>query len=357
MAEILGTVASGFAVVSLAIQVAETIHKLKTFHSLMQSAPADIIFAIEELEALSIVLKDVDHSMQEQLFLDPRVKGAVMRSWRLCKVAVDGLASIVVSLEEGLGKGKGKIRGSFRVAMKKGEMDDFRRKIESAKATMQLANQIYYHATQNQRWESLERDVLTLRRSQEQTHGIIEREVVQIRTLVMAGPRLSGTCPQKRLGRVNSVEITEECGGEDIDECPEKHVAIRHHQKPPHRSGEKKDGRRFFSGQLSIVLSSDEHSTTTSVSFGLPRWICARRFELRMMKSRQGWDQSFRSYRMVSYDAKVFDYCMHGNVAALQQLFANGQASPFEIDPDGRSPLHVSSTKKNTRARTSLDFH
>lgn len=124
MAEILGTVTSGFAVVSLAIQVAETIHKLKTFHSLMQSAPADILFAIEELETLSMVLEDVDRSMQEQLFLDPRVKGAVMKSWRLCKVTVDGLVSLVGSLEEGLGKGKRKMSGSLRVAMKKGEMDE-----------------------------------------------------------------------------------------------------------------------------------------------------------------------------------------------------------------------------------------
>jgi len=46
---------------------------------------------------------------------------------------------------------------------------------------------------------------------------------------------------------------------------------------------------------------------------------------------------------MVSYDAKVFDYCMEGDVAGLQKLFASGQASPFEKDPEGRTPLHVSS--------------
>ncbi|KAH6711298.1 hypothetical protein BKA61DRAFT_692914 [Leptodontidium sp. MPI-SDFR-AT-0119] len=347
MAEILGTVASGFAVVSLAIQVAETIHKLKSFHSLMQSAPADILFAIEELETLSMVLEDVDRSMQEQLFLDPRVKGAVMRSWRLCKVAVDGLVSLMGGLEEG--PGKGKLRGSLRVAMKKGEMDDFRKKIESAKTTMQLANQIYYQATQSQRWESLERDVLNLRRSHEQTHSIIEREVVQIRTLVMTSPKISGIYSQ---GTIEGVDVADNVKGRedtDFDVTPEKPNVIRRRWKPQQQSRGKKDGRKFFSGLLSIVLSADEHNMTTSVSFGLPRWIYARRFELRMMKSRQGWDQSFRSYRTVSYDAKVFDYCMHGNVVALQQLFASGQASPFEIDPDGRTPLHYAALYAHSR--------
>ncbi|KAH7319434.1 hypothetical protein BKA65DRAFT_102195 [Rhexocercosporidium sp. MPI-PUGE-AT-0058] len=338
MAEVLGTVASGFAIVSLAIQIAETIHKLKAFHSLMQSAPSDILLAIEELETLSMVLEDVDRSMQDQLFLDPRVKSAVMRSWRLCKGAVDGLVGLVGRLEEGLGKGKGKIRAGFRVAMKKGEIDDFRKRIESAKTTMQLANQIYYQATQSQRWESLERDVLDLRRSHEQNHSIIEREVVQIRTLVLKTPRWSGACSKKMIGSINALD--EEGEDEDFDGTLEKHNTILRCRKTQQQPRGKKDGRKFFSGLLAIVISADEHNTTTSVSFELPRWIYARRFELRLMKSRQGWDQSFRSYRTVSYGAKVFDCCIYGDVVALQQLFASGEASPFEIDPDGRTPLH-----------------
>lgn len=223
---------------------------------------------------------------------------------------------------------------------------------------MQLANQIYYQATQNQRWESLERDVLNLRRSHEQTHSIIEREVVQIRTLVTVFPKVSGPYSKGTIEDINAADDDKGSEDEDFDVTPEKPNVIRRRWKPQQQSRGKKDGRKFFSGLLSIVLFADEHNTTTSVSFGLPRWIYARRFELRMMKSRQGWDQSFRSYSTVSHDAKVFDYCMHGNVAALQQLFASGQASPFEIDPDGRTPLHVSSTKSRLAniSRLSLTF-
>jgi len=59
------------------------------------------------------------------------------------------------------------------------------------------------------------------------------------------------------------------------------------------------------------------------------------------MKSCRGWDQSLRSYRRVSQDAEVFQFCMTGNVTGLQRLFEDRQASPFEMDPEGRTPLHV----------------
>lgn len=124
MAEALGAVASGFAVVSLAIQVAETINKMRNFYSLMQSAPADILFAIKELETLSLILEDVDRSVQEQVFLDPKAKLGVMRSWRLCKTATQGLVALVEKLEDNLGGARGKMRAKIGVAMKKGEMDE-----------------------------------------------------------------------------------------------------------------------------------------------------------------------------------------------------------------------------------------
>ena len=224
----------------------------------------------------------------------------------------------------------------------------FRSKIESAKTTLQLANQIYYQAVQRKKWESLEQDILDLRRSHERHHSIMESEVVQIRSFAMTRPSPS----QKLLGSIGAVEDTEHVQEEDVAEISKntcnfrsRQTNLQHHQLKTYA------GMNLMSGLLSYALAADAHNKTASVSFTLPNWICARRFELRLMKSQQGWDQSFRSYRMVSYDAKVFDYCMDGDVAGLQKLFASGQASPFETDPDGRTPLHVSCTcsKQDTK--------
>jgi len=43
MAEALGVIASGISVVSLAIQIAECVQKLRNFCSLMRDAPRDVL--------------------------------------------------------------------------------------------------------------------------------------------------------------------------------------------------------------------------------------------------------------------------------------------------------------------------
>ncbi|KAH7317327.1 hypothetical protein BKA65DRAFT_557532 [Rhexocercosporidium sp. MPI-PUGE-AT-0058] len=200
MAELLGVVSSGMAVVSLAIQAAESIEKLKSFYSLIQSAPEDILFAIDELETLSMVFEEVDRSMQQQLFLDPRVKVTVLRSFRLCRSSGDGLKSLVDGLHAEVMKRKR--RGSFKVALKAEKIKDFVKKLENTKGMMILANQMYYQAVQNQKWESLERDMDELKASHRQHHN----EVVEIQSVVTQR-RLNA---KRAVGQLEGGEVEEE---------------------------------------------------------------------------------------------------------------------------------------------------
>ena len=153
---------------------------------------------------------------------------------------------------------------------------------------MQLANQIYYQPVQNQRWESLEQDVMGLRRSHERHHSIIEREGVQIRSFVMTSPSADGHCPQSLLGSINAVELDENVNEEDDNEVRKKPCSFPPRQAVRQRHQLKTfAGMNLMSGLLSYALAADGLVTAASVSFALPKWICARRFELRMMKSRQ----------------------------------------------------------------------
>ena len=101
------------------------------------------------------------------------------------------------------------------------------------------------------------------------------------------------------------------------------------------------EGIKKLLGMVDLVIINQGDATLTSISFELPAWLYARRYEICLRRSYQGWDQSFRSYRVISYDAPVLHYSMSGDVAGLQKLFEAGEASPFEVDPDGRTPLHV----------------
>ena len=95
-------------------------------------------------------------------------------------------------------------------------------------------------------------------------------------------------------------------------------------------------------GKLDVVISEKSGSTATTMSLDLPAWIRARRYQFCVEKTVQGWQQVFHSYTIVPFDAPVFKYSMAGDVTGLQHLFDTGQASPFEVDPEGSTPLHVS---------------
>ena len=95
-----------------------------------------------------MVLEDVNRSMQDQIFLDPRVKLVVMKGYRLCRTSGEALSSLVAILQVGLEKGR---RGRVKVALKKDRLEEMGRKLEAAKATLMLANQIYYQAVQSRR--------------------------------------------------------------------------------------------------------------------------------------------------------------------------------------------------------------
>jgi len=231
-----------------------------------------------------------------------------------------------------------------------------RKRLDSAKATMMLANQIYYQAIGTRRWESLEQDILGIRMSNGQHHDAFVREIVDLRSVVghisktMEADRLPTGCTiETRSSAGSAAKETEAASGSD-----EELGAATEFNEPPSGAtfpGRKRQGRtllvqqqgmKFLSGILDIVTANQGKITVTSVSVELPAWIWARRFEIHLLKSCRGWDQQLRYYKQVSYDAQVFDFCMDGNVSGLQQLFERGQASPFEVDPDRRTPLHAS---------------
>jgi hypothetical protein len=327
MAELLGAVASGVGVVSFAFQVTESIQKLKAFYSLVRSAPAEILFLLDELETLSLILEDIDRSCQNELFLDPYTKGVVMRSYRLCQSSGQGLGCLVKELEQGINIGKKS--GGIKLALKKDMIDDLRQRLESAKSTMLLANQVYNRAIQKEHWETQERDMDHLRSDISQLSGVVlsaHMSVEQHASLKSEKSKMAS-------------DMLRTTRGSQEMEC------LNERGKPNRPKATSQTLRRHLFDTVEILIANRGTSTETSIHLNLPRWFLARRYDLCFKKSRQGWDHSLRSYRVIPYDSPVFHYCMAGDVEGLQKLFTSNQSSPFDMDKDGRTPLHVSLCK------------
>jgi len=141
MAELLGVVASGISVASLAIQVVDSVLKLRECWDAIKNAPEDIRYLIDEIETLSLILSDVGNN-ETQGDLPLIGQESAKRSLELCQKGSDILHEVVKGLDDQIGKGK-KI-GGFKAILKKGTIERLRDRLRSAQFMLMLSNQAYY---------------------------------------------------------------------------------------------------------------------------------------------------------------------------------------------------------------------
>ncbi len=92
-------------------------------------------------------------------------------------------------------------------------------------------------------------------------------------------------------------------------------------------------------------LDIDE-SSETDVTFILYPKACARLLGLSYgmlisAKSTAGWQYSIQPFRAVPETALIYDFCRDGNLEGVRSLFKRGEASPWDRDPKGQTPLLV----------------
>ena len=75
-----------------------------------------------------------------------------------------------------------------------------------------------------------------------------------------------------------------------------------------------------------------------------PAWLVNRAWAFHAIRARNGWDFYLRQYNVIPWESPVFEHAIWGNVTGLRDLFDNNQASPWDCDDDGSTPLHVGDT-------------
>lgn len=139
MAE-LGLVASGPGVASFAIQVGDSIMKLKNLWDAVKEAPADIKCLMEEIEALSLVLREIGpiHDSDERSINYP----SGTRCMELCRRSADILESVAKDLDSETRRKKR--MGGIKAVLKNESINKFRDRLRSAQMMLLLSNQTYY---------------------------------------------------------------------------------------------------------------------------------------------------------------------------------------------------------------------
>ncbi len=146
MAEVIGVVASGATIGTLATGVTSSIFKLKSYWDQVQGAPDDIHDLIEELEDLSYLLRDIEDDQRQNpmssLILDST---STSRCLQHCKQGADRLKELTDNLSTDLGaSNKAKKKwASAKVVLKKNQVDRYKAKLERAIRLLSLSHQLY----------------------------------------------------------------------------------------------------------------------------------------------------------------------------------------------------------------------
>ncbi|KAL9632510.1 MAG: hypothetical protein Q9204_003759 [Flavoplaca sp. TL-2023a] len=132
----LSTAGSGFAVVSVTIQLADGIKKLHDFWTSIAEAPEDVKDNLLELRVLSSLLTQIAHNQQRH---DPDPTFADVLSG--CCAKVNRLTTLLEAIEPGFASTSSSIRRwtAVKAVLKQDSLKKFQKRLESLKSTLSLA--------------------------------------------------------------------------------------------------------------------------------------------------------------------------------------------------------------------------
>ena len=143
MAELLGVVAGGAGVLSLAIQLASAIRKVNQYIRSIRDTPREVYELIADLEILADTLAETEHLYNRQA-IDPLTKAAT-RALDLCKELINDLQTLANELEQVLRKSDHRYGWKvIKATTRKRTIEHMRDRVPRALQYLLNANQIYF---------------------------------------------------------------------------------------------------------------------------------------------------------------------------------------------------------------------
>lgn len=148
MAEVFGVAAGAVGVVSLSIQLAESLQKVKAFYASVKNAPLQVAELIEEIEIMQDILSDLEGGSQT-VALSANMKRCIKVAQRASK----GFAKFSEELQASIKKRR--YRGGVRFALSRDDMKQMLDQLERTKSSLLLAYNLYQQATAEDRHSSM----------------------------------------------------------------------------------------------------------------------------------------------------------------------------------------------------------
>ena len=146
MAELVGVVASGISIATLAAQVANSVIQLKRYWSELKEAPEDICLLIEEVEDIQLVLSTIEEDQRCNPISRTALESiSASRCLERCKKGADLLKNLAdeLSAEVTSTSTRKKAWAAAKVILKKDRLEKYKSRLERAIRLLTVSYQSY----------------------------------------------------------------------------------------------------------------------------------------------------------------------------------------------------------------------
>ncbi|KAF7921602.1 uncharacterized protein EAE98_008449 [Botrytis deweyae] len=359
----LSSASAVFAVVSVAVQLAETIHKLVDFWKAVEDAPDNIASIFRELGLLSKILTQSHELAQLHSFSD-----IFDEALKDCCSKILKLHSKVEDTRQNLNSSKLRKRkwAAWKIVLQRSEIDSLQKSISEAKTNILhiQVNSLLARPPNISNVYQIFQQSSQLSTQIPERMQITEQQLAKILTEKHIPSSLSAGCLDKKPVHFRPDSIGQVFTRQDDDKrCNQSPLecAVALSPKPREIGSRKRNvyvyKRRQITGPFSNFWKESLRSTEEVVhASGVKetveeesqliiypsKWLAKLGvrygIELSILASR-GWRYSFQPFRAVPESSLIFQFCREGNLGGVRTLLSRGDASPYDRDPLGRTPL------------------
>lgn len=316
--EVLGGVSSVLAVVSLALQLGSNIQKLVGFWDSVKEAPEDIHQLKSQLGVLGELLRCIEVDTRGSL--KPRAADIGVQCLQVCNMSVSKLERVTAELNRGLnGNGVKRRWTCLRKTLRERQLAAYWVEVERAKSML-----IMYQGWKNgQRHDSL------------------------LAMMMKLAPALAQKCASARATDTQDLQIR----GQPIliNESGFTKVFLGSTIYEIHLSFGTICIRisSHIIKSKDIKLSSDDlvhrrRQQDISASF-IPDCFLSSVFKWNLTRGHYS-QMTLKCFNLRPGWSPIFRHSAQGDINKVRELIEGGKASPYDMDEDGWTPLHVSDT-------------
>ncbi|KAF2165670.1 hypothetical protein M409DRAFT_23960 [Zasmidium cellare ATCC 36951] len=297
MAEaVIGVVSAGAGLLSLAIQLGESIQKLKSFHARVKNAPTMLADLILELESMGLSLDIVERYKSQ----DTIEAGLVAHCLARCRTTTERIQNIVDRIHD-IGTKRARL-AKFYVAVKDPEIMRLLQELGQARGSLAMSLLMFYSERQHQ--------------CSEVQNEILQRLVTQLNNF-LAQPQASGV-PPATVSHLSSF-----CSrGRDLKEA-QSDTNFASRQESCSSDPDQTRNRHHTKGKR----ASEEILATIR----LPKLLFSQAWSVSVVRTSIGFAVNLCPYMGRDPWSEIFLRCATGNTRAVQRLIGEGQASLRDV--------------------------